>query len=67
MTGSTSENEDDIGKKMMEQGSTFLIAYGVHKLFAPVRITITLGLTPPIVKYLRRKRILKPPKAPTAK
>lgn len=45
--------------KIAENASTFLIAYGVHKLFAPVRISITLFSTPFIVKYLRRKRILK--------
>ncbi|KFB39089.1 AGAP008432-PA-like protein [Anopheles sinensis] len=40
---------------------TFVIAYAIHKVFAPVRISITLGATPLIVRYLRRKGILKPP------
>lgn len=44
---------------------TFVIAYAIHKVFAPVRISITLGATPLIVRYLRRKGILKPP-APSA-
>uniref|UniRef100_A0A182NES9 RTR1-type domain-containing protein n=1 Tax=Anopheles dirus TaxID=7168 RepID=A0A182NES9_9DIPT len=44
---------------------TFVIAYAIHKVFAPVRISITLGATPLIVRYLRRKGILKPPAAPT--
>lgn len=41
--------------------STFVIAYAVHKVFAPVRIAITLTATPFIVRYLRRVGILKPP------
>lgn len=39
--------------------STFVIAYAVHKCFAPVRISITLGATPFIVRYLRRRGILR--------
>ncbi|XP_039764671.1 uncharacterized protein LOC120637099 isoform X1 [Pararge aegeria] len=38
---------------------TFVIAYGVHKIFAPARIAITLTATPFIVRYLRRIGILK--------
>lgn len=49
----------ETNEKIM-QGSTFLIAYGIHKIFAPVRISITLFSTPFIVKYLRFKGILKP-------
>ncbi|XP_041988197.1 uncharacterized protein LOC121739717 [Aricia agestis] len=33
---------------------TFVIAYGVHKVFAPARIAITLTATPFIVRYLRK-------------
>lgn len=47
--------------KVMQGASTFVIAYAVHKIFAPVRISITLFSTPFIVKYLRFKGILKPP------
>lgn len=43
-------------------GSTFVVAYAVHKVFAPVRIAITLSTTPFLVRYLRGKGILKPPK-----
>lgn len=39
--------------------STFVVAYAVHKVFAPVRISITLTATPFIVRYLRSKGILK--------
>lgn len=42
-----------------ENASTFIIAYAVHKVFAPVRITITVTSTPFIVRYLRKKKILK--------
>ncbi|XP_046403464.1 uncharacterized protein LOC124169041 [Ischnura elegans] len=45
-----------------KEASTFAVAYIVHKAFAPVRISITLGATPFIVRYLRRVGILKPPK-----
>ena len=39
--------------------STFVIAYAVHKVFAPVRISMTLTCTPFIVNALRRRGILK--------
>lgn len=38
---------------------TFAVAYAVHKVFAPVRIAITLGATPFIVRYLRSAGIIK--------
>ncbi|SPP85570.1 blast:Protein FAM210B [Drosophila guanche] len=40
-------------------GSTFVVAYAVHKVFAPARISITLGSTPFIVRFLRSKGFLK--------
>lgn len=52
----------EASSKLLHQSSTFVIAYAVHKLFAPVRISITLFSTPFIVRYLRSKGILKPPK-----
>ena len=39
--------------------TTFVIAYAIHKVFAPVRISITLTCTPFIVNHLRRRGILK--------
>ena len=45
--------------KIAENASTFIIAYAIHKIFAPVRISITLFSTPFIVKYLRKKKFLK--------
>lgn len=44
---------------ILSNSSTFLIAYAVHKLFAPVRISITLATTPFLVRYLRKVGILK--------
>lgn len=49
--------------KLATGTGTFVVAYAVHKVFAPVRIGITLTATPFIVRYLRSKGILKPPKA----
>lgn len=47
---------------MAANTGTFVAAYAVHKILAPVRISITLGATPFIVKYLRKIGILKHPK-----
>lgn len=52
-------NLSDKLPKIAENASTFIIAYAVHKVFAPVRISITLFSTPFIVKYLRNRKILK--------
>lgn len=59
-----------VGESILESGitqgaSTFVIAYAVHKVFAPVRITITLTATPLIVRKLRNIGFLKPPKTKT--
>ncbi|GFT38817.1 protein FAM210B, mitochondrial [Nephila pilipes] len=54
-----------ISSKVAVGGSTFVMAYAVHKLFAPVRIGITLSVAPFIVRYLRRINWLKPPKNKT--
>lgn len=43
----------------MTNSSTFVVAYAIHKIFAPIRISITLGATPFIVNYLRKIGILK--------
>lgn len=45
--------------KFAENASTFVIAYAIHKIFAPLRISITLGSTPFIVRFLRKKGFLK--------
>jgi hypothetical protein len=51
--------EKVLASKITQGASTFVIAYAVHKVFAPVRITITLSATPLIVKKLRALGILK--------
>jgi len=43
--------------------STFVLAYAVHKCFAPLRIATTLTATPFIVRFLRAKGVLRAPKA----
>lgn len=48
-----------LASKIGTGASTFVIAYSVHKVFAPVRISITLGATPFLVRVLRRKGLLK--------
>jgi len=42
--------------------ATFVIAYAIHKCFAPVRIATTLTATPFIVRHLRKIGFLKGPK-----
>ncbi|PIK33565.1 hypothetical protein BSL78_29624 [Apostichopus japonicus] len=51
--------EDIISSKLAAGASTFVVAYGVHKVFAPVRIAITLTCTPFIVRYFRSVGFLK--------
>ena len=47
--------------KLATGASTFVVAYAVHKVFAPARMATTLAATPLIVRYLRRVGFLKPP------
>ncbi|XP_018334720.1 protein FAM210B, mitochondrial-like [Agrilus planipennis] len=51
--------------EIASNAGTFVIAYAVHKVFAPARITITLAATPFIVRHLRRIGILKTSKVNT--
>ncbi|XP_015511011.1 uncharacterized protein LOC107217846 [Neodiprion lecontei] len=46
-------------QNIVSNSSTFVIAYAIHKLFAPARISITLATTPFLVKYLRKIGVLK--------
>jgi len=50
-----------LDSKLATGASTFVIAYAVHKVFAPVRMATTLAATPLIVRYLRRIGFLKQP------
>lgn len=49
----------DNNTKIVAGASQFIIAYAIHKSFAPVRISITLVSVPFIVRYLRSKGIMK--------
>ncbi|XP_048877778.1 protein FAM210B, mitochondrial [Brienomyrus brachyistius] len=50
-----------VQSKVAAGTSTFVLAYAVHKLFAPVRISITLVSVPLLVRYFRRVGLFKPP------
>ncbi|CAG5979315.1 unnamed protein product [Menidia menidia] len=58
-------SEAVVQSKMAAGTSTFVLAYAIHKLFAPLRISITLVSVPLIVRYLRKTGLFKPP-TPTA-
>lgn len=51
--------EGTLTKIASSNAGIFVVAYAVHKVFAPVRLGITLTATPFIVRYLRNKGILK--------
>ncbi|XP_043253950.1 uncharacterized protein LOC122398294 [Colletes gigas] len=55
------DNNNEHVQSILSSSTQFLLAYAIHKLFAPVRLSITLGVTPFLVQYLRRKGILKLP------
>ncbi|XP_010177510.1 PREDICTED: protein FAM210B [Mesitornis unicolor] len=54
-------SESSLQSKMAAGTSTFVLAYAVHKLFAPVRISITVISVPLIVRYCRKIGFFKPP------
>ncbi|XP_013181195.1 PREDICTED: uncharacterized protein LOC106127610 [Papilio xuthus] len=54
-------SEGTLSKIAVSNAGTFVIAYGVHKFFAPFRIGVTLTATPFIVRYLRKIGMLKHP------
>ncbi|XP_006839226.1 PREDICTED: protein FAM210B [Chrysochloris asiatica] len=53
--------ESLVQSKMAAGTSTFVVAYAIHKLFAPVRISITLASVPLVVRYFRKVGYFKPP------
>ncbi|XP_076969652.1 protein FAM210B, mitochondrial [Tamandua tetradactyla] len=55
--------ESLVQSKMAAGTSTFVVAYAIHKLFAPVRVSITLVSVPLIVRYFRKVGLFKPPAA----
>ncbi|KAL7985590.1 hypothetical protein Chor_004160 [Crotalus horridus] len=50
-----------VRSKLAAGTSTFVLAYAIHKLFAPVRISITVVSVPFLVRYFRKIGIFKPP------
>ncbi|KAG7493871.1 hypothetical protein JOB18_017726 [Solea senegalensis] len=54
-------SETVVRSKMAAGTSTFVLAYAIHKLFAPVRMSITLVSVPLIVRYFRKTGLFKPP------
>lgn len=52
-------SESVVQSKMAAGTSTFVLAYAVHKIFAPFRISITLVSVPLIVRYLRKTGLFK--------
>lgn len=54
-----------ISSNVTSGAGTFVVAYSIHKVFAPLRIGITLASAPFIVRFLRSRGILsKAPKKP---
>lgn len=51
--------EGTLTKVAASNAGTFVIAYAVHKVFAPLRVAITLTATPFILRYLRKIGFLK--------
>uniref|UniRef100_A0A8B9TFI1 DUF1279 domain-containing protein n=1 Tax=Anas platyrhynchos TaxID=8839 RepID=A0A8B9TFI1_ANAPL len=54
-------SESSLQSKRAAGTSTFVLAYAIHKLFAPVRISITIVSVPFIVRYCRKIGFFKPP------
>ncbi|XP_058032353.1 protein FAM210B, mitochondrial [Ahaetulla prasina] len=50
-----------VRSKLAAGTSTFVLAYAIHKLFAPVRISITVVSVPFLVRYFRKIGFFKPP------
>ncbi|XP_063153100.1 protein FAM210B, mitochondrial [Candoia aspera] len=50
-----------VRSKLAAGTSTFVLAYAIHKLFAPVRISITIVSVPFLVRYFRKIGFFKPP------
>ncbi|XP_012287184.1 uncharacterized protein LOC105703394 [Orussus abietinus] len=43
----------------LASSSTFVVAYAIHKMLAPIRLSLTVAVSPFLVKYLRKSRALK--------
>ncbi|CAN2391454.1 Family with sequence similarity 210 member B [Pristimantis euphronides] len=54
-------SEAVVQSKLASGTSTFILAYAIHKMFVPVRMTITAVSVPILVRYFRRIGFFKPP------
>uniref|UniRef100_A0A8C8S984 Family with sequence similarity 210 member B n=1 Tax=Pelusios castaneus TaxID=367368 RepID=A0A8C8S984_9SAUR len=54
-------NEALVQSKVAAGTSSFVLAYAIHKVFAPLRISITLVSVPFLVRYFRKIGFFKPP------
>lgn len=61
LLGKLGVGQSFLESKIATGAGTFVVAYAVHKLFAPARMATTLAATPLIVRYLRRIGFLKQP------
>ncbi|CAK9823007.1 Protein FAM210B, mitochondrial [Anthophora retusa] len=59
LTQSAITIESKEAKNILSNSSTFVIAYTIHKLMAPLRLSITLAVVPFLVRYLRKVGILR--------
>ena len=55
-----------LDSKLASGAGSFAVAYVAYKIFFPLRFGVTLTVTPVLVRYLRRKGIIKPPKVKAA-
>ncbi|XP_041748563.2 uncharacterized protein LOC121578322 [Coregonus clupeaformis] len=58
-------SESLVQSKLAAGTSTFVLAYAIHKLFAPLRISITLMSVPLLVRHVRKTGLFKTPTSPT--
>ncbi|KFQ26830.1 Protein FAM210B, partial [Merops nubicus] len=54
-------SESSLQSSLAAGPSRFLLAYAAHKLFAPLRVSITLVSVPLLVRYCRKMGFFKPP------
>ena len=58
------EKFGETAAKVMAGSGTFAVAYALHKMIMPIRVTATVFLTPVVVRQLRAIGIIKRPHKP---
>ncbi|XP_033227084.1 uncharacterized protein LOC117179422 isoform X2 [Belonocnema kinseyi] len=53
------ENNNELVQKIMVNSSTFAVAYGVHKLMAPIRLGITMTVVPFLIYNVRKRWLVR--------